>query len=998
MQYLHSPSFIYKPQVFCHRMTAARYKLFIVVVTLLAWLPVFVDAQPIYEYGDFRFQRYTETDGLVSAETVDTYKDRYGFLWIATFNGISRFDGQRFENYGRYNGLPDGSIDIVGEDAAGRFFIRSVSNIYQYTGNSLHPFTKFKLKGDFIAAAAPAENGNVWIGYDGEAALHLVSQQGELSAIKTSATILQLIRVKEKEMYVLETNGRLSLLKDNKLFTIATLTPQQPYTNEGVKIYKDNKGTVWSYAANNSNLYAYKSGSVIDSIALPKNTPWWQWNVGATGSVYLAPSNGGLSQLIGGQWQQILTKEQVHGSVYEARESADGTIWITALGGLVKAVRKRYSNTAVEAPNYYYCVDTEDQYVLRNDSLLYSIPNAVRHFYELQSQTVTNVYVTRNKEVWYCTEDFVYYLPFGKTLQKLNTSQTYEGKKSIFRFRRVLEDGKGGLWISSYHGIFYKQGDSLRYYFDREGLTEGAIYTIAIDNSGTFYAAGVHVYAFQSGRFLNISPALHLPDEICRLATDQNKNVWISQSTDKLVKISNKNRRFLVADSVRCSLNGTSFSATSHCFDGQNNLWVSDNQSLYCYQFSNGGYRTAPLYWNEVFYSSPLLYTDGNDKVQVISHPLTTPYFRSYPASQLIQSYQQVIPQLQLRAVHLFKEPFNWDSAGFATNVLGVPQNLQLKHNQNFLKFHFVGLTTGFNQAIIYRYRLKGYDDEWSPSTSIGEAEYTGLPPGDYNLEVQTRTVSSSWSPSLFYSFRINQVWYLLWWAKILWATLLTGLSVAIVYYRIQALKRKARVKQLLVEEQLKALRAQINPHFLQNTFAFLAHELYSSNNREAVKAIDRLSVYLKGVLRYSDKTTITLEEELEFAGEYLQMQQQLLSIPFIYEITVADDVDVFDIQIPSMLLQPLIENALKHGLDRDGDNTISIDVRISDNFIRCVISDTGNRHGEKIQPLEGSGKGIALTLDRMKLFYSNKKNKPQFYRHRNIKGGCDAMLMIPLV
>ena len=200
------------------------------------------------------------------------------------------------------------------------------------------------------------------------------------------------------------------------------------------------------------------------------------------------------------------------------------------------------------------------------------------------------------------------------------------------------------------------------------------------------------------------------------------------------------------------------------------------------------------------------------------------------------------------------------------------------------------------------------------------------------------------------------------------------------------------------MEEQLKALRAQINPHFLQNTFAFLAHELYLSNNTKAVKALDRLSIYLKNVLRFSDQTSTTLEEELEFAGEYLEMQRQILSIPFEYQIEIHEDVDLFDIQVPSMLFQPLIENAIKYGLEPDRANQITLKIDYCFPYVKCTISDTG-RIAPVAEVLQygGSGKGLKLTRERMELYYRTKRNPPKLYREKNMNGGSNVLLFLPI-
>ena len=976
--------------------------LMVVVVCLLA-AATSASGQNVFEYGPFKLQRFTEADGLVSSDVTGIYRDLRGFLWVSTFNGVSRFDGRTFENFNRENGLPEGNVAIMGEDKSGQLYINSINGIYRYTGNASHPFLKYPTSGAFLQASIPDSAGLVWVCYEASQELTLLSPQGPIAHLSLASPVVSFASGHRGEIYVLQEGGRISMLKGGSLVTVNQIRPILPYLSNGIRLFTDAQKRVWSYGANNTHAYQYNDGHIVDSIAIPRSKMWWQWVIGAGSNLYKVTDSSAIYQLINGKLQSILTRSQIMGSLQDMVEEKDGLMWVCCSGGLLKISRKQYDNIPAANAVYYFSPGKTNDCFLKVDSLLEGLPNASKYYWQLSPPKLTYVYVTQMKDVWYCTREAVYRLPYGKSIQRLNTGKTYAGPDILFGFRRVQEDTLGGMWISSYHGIFYYHNDGrLDYYYDREGIAENALYALNIDRTGTVYIAGVRVYALRNGRFQNISPQLGLVYEVTRLAKDHFGNLWVCQGQNRIIRIGQRNDgRFFAADSLQLSVNGQPFAAQYICFDTANNLWITDNRSLYLYKYANGNYRNAgyPVLWDENFSGNPALYTDGGDHLTVLSWPVEGNYLRTYSLKKLQQGVSRDYVSVQLTGLRLFREPYDWSNDGFSTDPLGIPIDLVLNHSQNFLKFYFSGLSADSRHGVAYRYQLKGFDRGWSPPTEAGEAEYTGLPPGSYTFEVQARSTAGTWSAPLRYSFRIATAWYFTWWAWACWVLAGLGMTTAFIYAVWRVLSKRANLRKLVVEEQLKALRAQINPHFLQNTFSFLAHEIATAPHGHAVKSIDQLSVYLRNVLRFSDLASVTLEEELEFAEEYLRLQQHLMSVPFTYGICINPDVDVFDIRTPSMLLQPIIENALKHGLNARAENRVTISVIQENDWIKCTISDTGNGRAlmHHVQHARNSGKGVALTIDRLRLYYSRKKHPPQFLHRANAQGGSDVIILIPL-
>jgi tetratricopeptide (TPR) repeat protein len=130
--------------------------------------------------------------------------------------------------------------------------------------------------------------------------------------------------------------------------------------------------------------------------------------------------------------------------------------------------------------------------------------------------------------------------------------------------------------------------------------------------------------------------------------------------------------------------------------------------------------------------------------------------------------------------------------------------------------------------------------------------------------------------------------------------------------------KRKETVyKQHLAESEMKALRAQMNPHFMFNSLNAIQQMVLNNENENAFRYLDTYSKLTRKILENSEKKWITLQDEIKFLELYLQIESLRFQNAFTYEIIVEPDVSVHDDKIPAMIIQPLVENAIKHGLLR---------------------------------------------------------------------------------
>lgn len=153
---------------------------------------------------------------------------------------------------------------------------------------------------------------------------------------------------------------------------------------------------------------------------------------------------------------------------------------------------------------------------------------------------------------------------------------------------------------------------------------------------------------------------------------------------------------------------------------------------------------------------------------------------------------------------------------------------------------------------------------------------------------------------------------------------------------------REARLQQ--TESELKALKAQMNPHFIFNALNSIQEIFFLGDKRLANKHLSRFSQLMRNILRASGKKTITLQEEISMLEEYLSLEALRFGNSFQYNIQVDDNVDTYTLDVPPMIIQPFVENAVKHGLlHKEGEQQIIIHFSFNEkNVIEVSVSDNG--------------------------------------------------------
>jgi LytS/YehU family sensor histidine kinase len=168
--------------------------------------------------------------------------------------------------------------------------------------------------------------------------------------------------------------------------------------------------------------------------------------------------------------------------------------------------------------------------------------------------------------------------------------------------------------------------------------------------------------------------------------------------------------------------------------------------------------------------------------------------------------------------------------------------------------------------------------------------------------------------------------------------------SVGLNYKVHLEFRRNLALQQDALTEKTKALRAQINPHFIFNALNSLQNLVIKNNTVSALKYLSNFSRLVRNVLESSFESNAALEMEIKMLNDYLELESLRFDNAFSYEINCKTDIDTASIEIPFMICQPFAENAIIHGLlpKQDGEKKLTIDFNVDGNLLICTIDDTG--------------------------------------------------------
>jgi len=344
------------------------------------------------------------------------------------------------------------------------------------------------------------------------------------------------------------------------------------------------------------------------------------------------------------------------------------------------------------------------------------------------------------------------------------------------------------------------------------------------------------------------------------------------------------------------------------------------------------------------------------------------------------QAKNTTMPKVKLTAIRLFFEHQDWRKYSKKLKPhTNIPENLVLKYNKNHLTFDFIGIYHTNPDKVKYKFKLDGFDKTWQPITKATFVTYSNIPPGNFTFELSATTDLKNWTTPILFKFKIESPFWLTWWFYAICTITFLAIIWLIITNREKNAKRK-RDTQLIIDKskmlslEQQALNASMNRHFIFNSLNSIQYYINRQDRLSANKYLTNFAKLIRKNLDSSLENEIYIDEELERIDLYLKLEQMRFQNKFNYKINVAHNIDPQTIKIPSMILQPFIENSIWHGiLPSDKLGNITVDVQKTATEIIIDVIDDGigiakSMSLKKDKAQHHISKGMELTKGRINL------------------------------
>jgi sensor histidine kinase YesM len=277
--------------------------------------------------------------------------------------------------------------------------------------------------------------------------------------------------------------------------------------------------------------------------------------------------------------------------------------------------------------------------------------------------------------------------------------------------------------------------------------------------------------------------------------------------------------------------------------------------------------------------------------------------------------------------------------------ALSSAKSNTLSHNNNTIEINYSILNFGTSIPPELHYKIN--NSTWiKTSTDSRSLRFPALAPGEYSIDFMLNDVHYNKQVQFIILPPFWQQWHFIFFSFLLL------LSIAFVYYKWQVsilqkrnklLTEKILLEQSLSKSILTAIKSQMNPHFFYNALNTIQSYIFTNDKRNASNYLSKFSKLTRMILEMSEKESIYVQEEINALKLYLELEKMRFESDFTYSIEISKNLDIELVKIPSMILQPYVENAVKHGLlHKKGEKNLLIKFEREANFLKVNIDDNG--------------------------------------------------------
>jgi ligand-binding sensor domain-containing protein len=981
-----------------------------------------------------RFEHYTTNEGLSHSKVNCIIQDRRGFLWIATNEGFCRYDGIRFTVY-RWkpldmHGLSAPLVRTLYEDRQGCIWIGTENGGLDCLDPATERITHFAVDAHSISpfnardvnCIIADEDATFWLAtdqglYNVDVTHHQAVQYplvDSTHATTGAPSINVIIKARDQSLWLgTLSSGLWRFDRRTKKFTRYRHDPHNAESlgdNDIRSLYQDDQGRIW-IGTNQGGLELYH----------PETDRFTRYTLDPTNSesttIRALLADGDEHLLVGnrsGLYRfHIPTGRYLrfehdpndryslsHNSIQCLTRDACGDLWIGTRDGL------NYLNEQNNSFIHYQARSNDERFL--NNKVVYAILE------------------DRRGDIWFGTEEgginrlhaksgrFTYYKHVAKNKQGL----------TVNNIKTLVEDRNGHIWVGTFRGGLHDMNTSSGQFRvfrhdpqNPHSLASNDIITTLLDRDGDLWIGttdqSLDFYHPETNRFKHwlTDKGIYSFTLICALVQDRQGKIWLGSNFGRLGCLDKKTGQFkeyqlVEGQAAAVEVRAIHEDAEGHLwlgtlgsglifFDphtgskrsyteqdglssnvvfgilpgGPDELWLSTTNGLNCFHTPSGRVtnytRENGLQSNQFCYNAFLKSRDGKLYFGGING--VTAF---YPQSVKKNTF---IPPVVLTGLRVNNKPVEINGPdGLLKKSITHTDHLTLSYRHSFFSIEFAALNYAISSRNRYKYMMEGFDAQWNEIGNQHTASYTNLNPGDYTLRVMAANNDGVWNETgASLAITITPPIWKTWWAKVIGLLILMLIIKHLYNYQTQK-KNFFQATSLANLAQLKLLRYQMNPHFLFNAHNSIRSMILIDKDR-AWQMITEMSEFFRYTLLNFNKLEDSLDEEISAVQNYLHIEK--IRYRDSLEVSFQIEDAARHCQVPSFLFQPLIENAIKYGMQTSPmPLQVNVMINIQGALLSIDVSNTGRLLvKEDDEDPEAHGNSLNNIKQRLEIMFKNK-------------------------
>ncbi len=902
-------------------------------------LPVCIKAQ------EYAYRTFTIYDGLVQMQVLDVFQDSRGYLWIGTKVGVSKFDGERFENFNVEDGLADFYVNDILEDARGNIWFCTRRGLTKWDGKTM---TSYPYDFKYHSSFALDNEGKIWI-YNSSMIGLLTFDGAHYATVDSSKSTYGFVYFSKPQQ---------------KLFCYSKIEKYLYEVNTGIKS-KINFDSIKIYHSQNIGdrhylHLEYQDGQHVLYEDLP------------TGFVELAA------------WKDnTLFFSQLHED-YHFFEGKDLMKLEASTGKLIKIQTFDFPLPTLNLIDKQGFI-----WIGTDEGLIQYFGEGFQNYNQPEFRFVWNFIEDDEGVLWYARYRAGLYRYDGKTITEVKDYLPLtDGHKDFYYGAR--KDKRGNLWFPHTHGVLVLE-KSGKWRLIPRAAGEGTHTYLFYDEGRDVMVAGLAggfkiIQPDGQYRYLSISDGLHQTPYYNVIAEDKNAHYWLGSDDgvarytpeeDSIYNYTHENGRLPVRGII------------SLYRDYRGTMWLGSTKGLFHYDYETD----SILKVSTTAMQEHIQFITGIDTTHLLIGVYSGLYvfdLQAYYASQDVRlnffnrnnGYMGIEPRIndaytdkegniwvgsssitvkinpdKLRLENIppitYITAVNGKKVGLAKDT--VSYELPYGENNATISFEAVGFSRSLKTK--YRYRLDNADT-WSDWQEEPYLFISNLSSGKHTLQVLSQSIGSedqSIRPATLILIVKLPFWKESNFPYFIMAFLgITILAVIWIAYIAWWNKLRAREKEQEVNYlRVQTLQAQMNPHFIFNVLGTLQNLILMGDSSAANQHLVNLSILIRRFLdssigsempkNFASESEISLEKEIELIKMYVSFEKLQFSDNFDYKISIDEHLEMSNISIPPMIIQPYIENAIKHGLRyKKGKGHLWIRFYQEKEYLICEVEDDG--------------------------------------------------------